>query len=150
MPALELVACGERDDALEGLARYCTGEAALAAEGLVGPAQVEWLDRVRHDLENYRAAMTWLIERGRPAEASEIALALKYFWLIRGHAAEGLRWYEQILSVPSLSRDGESRALSGAAVMWFAARRTRTRTAGTRPCSRAGSGGRRHGHHRQR
>ena len=34
--ALELTAAGERDDALEGLARYCIGEASLAAEGLVG------------------------------------------------------------------------------------------------------------------
>src|SRR5580765_7611387 len=37
--ALELTAAGERDDALEGLARYCGGEAALAGEGLVGHAQ---------------------------------------------------------------------------------------------------------------
>ena len=35
--ALELTAAGERDDALAGLARYCTAEAVLAAEGLVGP-----------------------------------------------------------------------------------------------------------------
>ncbi len=35
--ARELAASGERDDALEGLVRYCTDEASLAAEGLVGP-----------------------------------------------------------------------------------------------------------------
>jgi tetratricopeptide (TPR) repeat protein len=40
--------------------------------------------------------------------------------LIRGHAAEGLRWYELVLSMPSVSTAGESRALVGAAVMWFA------------------------------
>jgi predicted ATPase/DNA-binding XRE family transcriptional regulator len=116
---LELNAAGERDDALEGLARYCISAASLAAEGLVGPAQVEWLDRVRDDLENYRGALTWLIERGRPAEASDIAWELKYFWLIRGHAAEGLQWYEQILNFPSLPPAAESRALVGAAVMSY-------------------------------
>jgi hypothetical protein len=31
------------------------------------------LDRVRDDLESYRGALAWLIERGRPAEASDIA-----------------------------------------------------------------------------
>ena len=49
---LELTASGERDDALEGLARDCITEASLAANGLIGPAQAEWLDRVRDDLEN--------------------------------------------------------------------------------------------------
>ena len=117
--ALELTASGERDDALEALARYCTGEASLAAEGLVGPAQAEWLDRVRDDLENYRGALRWLIERGRPAEASDIAWGLKYFWLIRGYAAEGLQWCQEILNLPSLPPAAELRALEGAAVLWY-------------------------------
>jgi predicted ATPase/DNA-binding XRE family transcriptional regulator len=116
---LELVAGGERDDALEGLARYCTGEAALATHGLMGPAQIEWLDRVRDDLENYRRALAWLIERGRLADAANIAWALKYFWLIRGHAGEGLQWYEQILNAPSLPPAATLRALAGAAVLWY-------------------------------
>jgi predicted ATPase len=117
--ALQRTAAGERDDALEGLARYCVVEASRAATGLVGPAQGEWLDRVRDDLENYRGALAWLIERGRAAEAADIAWGLKYFWLIRGHAAEGLQWYEQILSLPSLPAAAEARALLGAAGMWW-------------------------------
>ena len=117
--ALELAAAGERDHAMEGLVRYCTGQAALAAEGLFGPAQIEWLDRVREDLESYRAALTWLIERGRAIEAPEIAAGLIIFWSIRGHAAEGLRWYEQILNLPSLSPAGESGVLIGAALMCY-------------------------------
>jgi predicted ATPase/transcriptional regulator with XRE-family HTH domain len=117
--ALELTAAGERDDALAGLARYCTGEASLAAEGLVGPAQAEWLDRVRDDLESYRGALTWLIERGRPAESANIAWGLLHFWVIRGHAAEVLQWYEQILNLPSDPPVHESEALVGAAMMWY-------------------------------
>jgi len=117
--ALELAAAGDRDDAMEGLVRYCTSEASLAASGLIGPSQAEWLDRVREDLESYRGALGWLIERGRAAEASVIAWGLRYFWLIRGHATEGLRWYEQILNLPSLPPAAELRALAGAAVMWY-------------------------------
>ena len=115
--ALELSAAGDRDDAMEGLARYCVEEASRAATGLMGPAQAEWLCRVRDDLESYRAALAWLIERGRAAEASHIALNLKYFWLIRGHAAEGLQWYEQILRRPALPAAAEAKALLGAATM---------------------------------
>jgi len=117
--ALELTASGERDDALEALARYCTGEAARAAEGLVGPAQAAWLDRVRDDLENYRSALRWLVGRGRAVEASDIAWGLKYFWLIGGYAAEGLRWYQEILDLRFLPPAAESRALQGAAVLWY-------------------------------
>jgi predicted ATPase/DNA-binding XRE family transcriptional regulator len=117
--ALELSAAGEREDALAGLARYCTAEAAVAAEELFGPAQGEWLDRVRDDLESYRSALTWLIERGRPTEAANIAWGLQYFWVIRGHAAEGLQWYEQVLNLPTLPPVPESRALVGAGMMWY-------------------------------
>jgi predicted ATPase len=117
--ALELATAGERDDALAGVVRYCTGEAALAARGLIGAKQAEWLDRVRDDLESYRGALTWLVERHRPTEASDIAWALKYFWLIRGHAAEGLQWYQQILHLPSLPPVAELRALVGAATLWY-------------------------------
>jgi predicted ATPase len=78
--ARELAASGEREDALEGLVRYCTHEASLAAEGLVGLDQVVWLDRVREDLESYRAALTWLLEESRLVEASHIVWSLFHFW----------------------------------------------------------------------
>ncbi|HJR61810.1 MAG TPA: helix-turn-helix domain-containing protein [Vicinamibacterales bacterium] len=117
--ARELTAAGGFDDAMECLTRYCTGEASLAAEGLVGPAQAEWLNRVHEDLENYRSALTWLIERGRATEASDIAWGVMFFWLIRGQAAEGLSWYQAVLTFRSLPPAAESRALLGAAHMWF-------------------------------
>jgi tetratricopeptide (TPR) repeat protein len=117
--ALELTAAGERDDAMEGLVRYCTAEAFLAAEGLVGPAQGEWLDRVRDDLESYRGALAWLIDRDRPAEASDIAWSLFFFWGIRGYTTEGVRWYDQILDRPSILPAVESRALLGAGAMRY-------------------------------
>jgi hypothetical protein len=115
----QLGATGEHEDAQEGLARYCAEEAARAATGLVGPAQAEWLARVHDDLENYRRALAWLIERGSAAEASAVAWALMFFWLIRGHAPEGLRWYEQILSLPELPTAAEARSLIGAAIMLY-------------------------------
>jgi predicted ATPase/DNA-binding XRE family transcriptional regulator len=117
--ALELTGHSEHDDARAGLARYCIGEAALAAEGLVGSAQVEWLDRVHDDLDNHRGALAWLIARERATDASDIAWRLLWFWAIRGHAPEGLRWYERILSLPSLPPTAESRALLGAAAMLY-------------------------------
>jgi predicted ATPase/DNA-binding XRE family transcriptional regulator len=140
--ALALTATGERDDALEGLVRYTTDEASLAVEGLRGVHQVNWLDRVREDLESYRGALTWLIDRDRPAEACDIAFSLFFFWVIRGHAAEGLRWYEQILNRPSLPLAVESRAFLGAGAMWYTqAEIAHARTALTRAFSLAQQAG---------
>jgi len=42
-----------------------------------------------------------------------------WFWVIRGHATEGLRWYEQILDLSSLPPRAESRTLTGAARMSY-------------------------------
>jgi len=114
----ELDATGERDEALEGLVRYCAGEASLAAVGL-GPGQVQWLDRVREDLESYRVVLSWLIEHGRLTEAIHIAWPLLWFWVIRGHIVEGLHWYGEFLTRPSLPPGVESRALMGAAGMQY-------------------------------
>jgi len=140
--ARELTASGERDDAFEGLARYCTSQASLATEALVGPAQGQWLGRVHEDLENYRVAMTWLIGRGRATEASDIAWGLLSFWFIRGYAAEGLWWYDEILNMPFLPPAAESRALVGAAMMSYMQRELgRARTAAERGIVLADSAG---------
>jgi predicted ATPase/DNA-binding XRE family transcriptional regulator len=115
---LQLTAAGERDDALEGLARYCASEASRAGAGLVGPAQAEWLDRVRDDLDNYRAALGWLLEREQVEQAADIAWHLLFFWLIRGRGTEGLQWFQHTLNAPRLPPATESKALVGASVMW--------------------------------
>ena len=140
--AVELSAASERDDAMEGLVRYCAAESRLAAEGLVGHAQGEWLDRVRDDLENYRSVLTWLIERGRSVEASSVLYGLVFFWMIRGHASEGLGWYERIAALPSLQPSVEATALIGAAVMRYTqAEFDTSRTAATRALALASAAG---------
>jgi len=117
--AIELAAAGERDDAMQGLANHYTGEASRGAQALLGPGQVEWLHRMRDDLECYRSTLSWLIECDRAAEAARVAWNLMFFWLIRGRTGEGLRWYEQILSMGPLPPPAESRALLGAAAMAY-------------------------------
>ncbi|PYR52283.1 MAG: hypothetical protein DMF89_03225 [Acidobacteria bacterium] len=116
---LELGVSGERPDALEGLVRHCLNEASIAKQGLTGPAQAEWLDRVHENVENHRGGLTWLIERARPSEAVDIAWGLVFFWLVRGHSVEGLRWFDQILSLASVPPLSESKAMTGSALLWY-------------------------------
>jgi hypothetical protein len=101
------------------MARYCVREASLAELELVGLAQADWLNRVRSDLESYRAALAWLIERGRSADATDIACGLRFYFLIRGRAAEGLGWYDKLLQLPALPPGDECRLLNGAAQMSY-------------------------------
>ena len=63
--ALELAAADERDDALAGWCATAPAKRPLPGAGLSGPKQAEWLDRVRDDLESYRGALMWLVERHR-------------------------------------------------------------------------------------
>jgi predicted ATPase/transcriptional regulator with XRE-family HTH domain len=116
----ELTASGERDAAMEGLARYCVATSATAEEKLLGRTQAEWLDRVRDDLESFRSGMRWLIDHDRPSDACAIVWRLLFFWLIRGHTAEGLGWYDRLLALPSLTAAERAMALAGAAVMRYA------------------------------
>jgi len=130
--AFELGTAGERDEAREGLARYCLREAATTAEGLVGPAQAEWLNRAREDLDNYRRALEWLIEQRRPTDAIGIAYALLVFWVIRGLGPEAFDWYERALALDPPSPAAEC-ALAGLATMSYTLGQTdRARETGAR------------------
>jgi predicted ATPase len=117
--AQALATSAERDLALDGLARYCLREALQAEDGLTGPMQVEWLDRVRDDLDNFRLVLAWLLDHRRGAEACAIAWGIMFFWLIRGRAPEGLQWYERTLSCSRLPAASEARARLGAAAMAY-------------------------------
>ena len=115
----ELMASGEHADAMEGLAHYCVAEGVLAAPGVQGPRQIAWLDRVRDDLESHRAVLTWLLEQGRAEDASGLAWSLVLFWIMRGHSAEGLRWFDHVQQRAAPTSVAEARSLVGAALMRF-------------------------------
>jgi predicted ATPase/DNA-binding XRE family transcriptional regulator len=118
--AAELAASGERDDAMEGLARHYAAEAARAAVGLVGLDQIEWLDRVRDEVGAYRTLLEWLIDEQRPAEAAQVACHLMFFWIIRGHAIEGFNWYQKIADSPLVAEVAEGQSSFAAAVTLYA------------------------------
>jgi tetratricopeptide (TPR) repeat protein len=110
----------ERHLAMDGLARYCLTTAAAAEDQLVGHQQQQWLDRVRDDLENFRSALAWLVQHDRHTEACDIVWGLMFFWLIRGHALEGLRWYDQLSTADTLPSSSRASAFAGAGVMLYA------------------------------
>ncbi|HJQ74150.1 MAG TPA: BTAD domain-containing putative transcriptional regulator, partial [Gaiellaceae bacterium] len=79
-------------------AEWLTGLAEAAeAANLGGDDPVPWLDRLEAEHANIRAALGWAA--GADAELGlRLVTALRPFWEVRGHFAEGLHWAEQTLA----------------------------------------------------
>jgi predicted ATPase/class 3 adenylate cyclase len=94
--------------------RHLTHFLALAkrAEPEVQSAeQLRWLDGLELDIDNFRAALEWSLERGEGgAEIGlKIASNLWWFWYLRGHPEEG-QWLEKTLRASQTSADLVTRA----------------------------------------
>ena len=60
------------------------------------PARVAALER---EDANFRAALTWAVERGEAETALRLVAALGGFWRVRGRLREGRAWGERVLRV---------------------------------------------------
>ena len=73
------------------LAEHAEGE---LAHGIDDPVA---LDRLESEHDNLRAALGWVHATGQSEVELRFATALKLFWWVRGHLAEGRRWLEGAL-----------------------------------------------------
>jgi hypothetical protein len=67
---------------------WCVAFTRAAEQGLEGPEQALWYDRLDAEQENLRAAAAWGVANGEPETALEIYGALWRFWVARGTDAE--------------------------------------------------------------
>jgi predicted ATPase/DNA-binding CsgD family transcriptional regulator/Tfp pilus assembly protein PilF len=84
-----------QDEAGAIAARHAAWYVALAERAdpeLDGPDQRHWLDRIDAEIDNVRAALARLLERGDPVRALRLAAALELYWLKQGRYAEGQLW----------------------------------------------------------
>jgi predicted ATPase/DNA-binding CsgD family transcriptional regulator/Tfp pilus assembly protein PilF len=96
----ELAAQGETDAARRAHAEWVVGLIETGTAMLVGPDQLDWLDRFETEHDNIRAALTFAIEERVADLAHRIAGLLWGFWSLRGHQQEGNRWYQRVLELP--------------------------------------------------
>jgi len=91
-------------------------DTAEAAEPLLtkDPAVIE---SVARDHDNYRAGLTWAIQKDEGPLGMRLGYALWRFWHQRGHLREGRQWFEGLLALPSSADRTTERAkgLTGAA-----------------------------------
>jgi len=117
-----LAAEGDLERVLRRHAAHFLGLAVAAEPHLTGADQGEWLDRCDLEHANLRAALRWAVEAGETDRAQEAAGALWRFWQQRGHLAEGRRWLEELLALPSGRgrTPARAKALAGAGgIAWW-------------------------------
>jgi predicted ATPase/DNA-binding SARP family transcriptional activator len=78
-----------------------------------------WLDRLQAEHDNIRAALGWTLEAGEIDLALRLASALRVFWEVRGHFAEGEQWLDQALAQSRGDTAIRARALSAAGTAAF-------------------------------
>lgn len=115
----------EREALLRCHAEYFLRLAEGAAPHLRAPDAAEWLERLEPEQDNFRAALSWSVERrawsGRTPKAQgptpnadlppssfcllplRLAAALSWFWLLRGYGSEGALWLRRALEAAPAS-----------------------------------------------
>jgi tetratricopeptide (TPR) repeat protein len=114
-----LASAGEAQATHEAHALYYLALAEQAEPELSGSQQLSWFERLEHEHDNLRAALSWLLEQGSDGQSKELALrlgiALLQFWFIRGYESEGRRWLERALSISrGVNSAARAKALTGA------------------------------------
>jgi non-specific serine/threonine protein kinase len=81
--------------------------------------------QVERELSGIRAALTWLVGSGDPADAEQglrLVGALRNFWHARGRLGEGRRWFARYLALPQAAGHTAARARAlddaGALAFW--------------------------------
>jgi predicted ATPase/DNA-binding CsgD family transcriptional regulator len=109
---------GERPALAGRHAAWFHALARQAEDGERGQDQREWLNRLEANRDDLRAALGWL--RGYDVEAElTMATALSWYWVTRGHFAEGRGWLEGALAASPPDAAGRARGLVAAARLSF-------------------------------
>jgi len=112
-----LAASGRADDLQRRHARWFL-TLAERAEPNLREAPGIWLERLREDADNLRAALAWLQATGSNAELLRLAGAMWRFWYLNGRLGEGREWLERALAAAPGSATAErAKALLGLTVM---------------------------------
>jgi DNA-binding CsgD family transcriptional regulator len=59
--------------------------------------QSNWLERIEHELDNFRAALDWSMQSCALETGLSLACELGEFWWRQGYSSEGLTWFKRLL-----------------------------------------------------
>ncbi|HEX2740769.1 MAG TPA: BTAD domain-containing putative transcriptional regulator [Rubrobacter sp.] len=87
---------GEAETVRHNHARWCLDFVEGAREGLEGPEQASWVERLKKEHANAQAALSWSLD-DEPETSLRLVATLGYFWYRYGRILEGRRWLEEVL-----------------------------------------------------
>ena len=91
----KLLSCGEAESARTRHAEWYVRLAEEALDGVESAEQLRWWHRLEMELDNLRAALTWLAAPPQEGEQLlHLAALLGRFWRDREHMREGTHWLE--------------------------------------------------------
>jgi non-specific serine/threonine protein kinase len=79
---------------------YFFGFAEQADKKLRGPEEVEWMDRLELDHDNFRTALAWCESEQNIESLMRLLVALSSAWGHREHFSEIRGWFERIRALP--------------------------------------------------
>jgi predicted ATPase/transcriptional regulator with XRE-family HTH domain len=107
---------GEEEEIRHRHAEFYASLAERADAKLYGPAGTTWLDRLEAEHDNLRSALGWYYQTDATA-GLRLAASLGWFWIRRGHFAEGSGWLKTMLDLAPRSAAARAKALLGAGVL---------------------------------
>jgi predicted ATPase/DNA-binding SARP family transcriptional activator/DNA-binding CsgD family transcriptional regulator len=105
--AEELGRSGDADEVKGRHATYFLALAERAEPALAGSQQSAWVERLEAEHDNFREALSWVLEKEKDEAALRLGAALWRFWHVRGYLSEGTRWLELVLD-----QDGSAASLA--------------------------------------
>ena len=109
-----LAASGAGDAVADRHARYAVAVAERAVPHRRGRAEGVWVAAVDVELDNLRAAFRWSVDRGRPADALRLVVALTDDVVLRDRLEVG-RWAVEAAGMPGAAGDPRRAAALGVA-----------------------------------
>jgi predicted ATPase len=109
-----LAAAGEVETTALAHLEHYAALAERSRDQLRGRGQEAWLERLRRELGNVRAALGWARDHGHAETGLRLAGAMWLFWDYGGHRQEGVEWITCLLDAGPAGPATRARALLAA------------------------------------
>lgn len=109
---------GDAEAVQERHARWYAGLAEITEPYIHGHGQIEWLERLEQEQDNFRATLNWCLTHDIEL-GLRTASVLAWFWQVRGHTAEGYQQLKKLLDIESPPTWIRAKALAWTSMLYY-------------------------------